>query len=256
MNRRDEQITKIIERTEGLDLNRLESFYNLIQEAYMSSSIIDRIATVNEISNRTPSDYRVFSNQELRRIEHFNDQSYAWETYCKELGRSVALGEEAYIFETLQALIPDSDVVQGVGFEGIDRVVTELADDGHSPDIVLAPIAYMVGFFNQDQSRLEWDRDGGVLLHSAGRSLELFWSGGGRSLNRFIIFSREAGVWSVKLDPRTETRLTVAIGIQPGPPRGVLWLAETVAKYEVVMPAAFRSFRPDVSPDRDFDYVR
>ena len=47
-----------------------------------------------------------------------------------------------------------------------------------------------------------------------------------------------------------------AIGEQLSPVHGVLWLAETVAQYEVRQLAGFRSFRPDVQPDRDFDVVR
>lgn len=257
MNRRDEQIAAIARSTGSLDADRLKAFYALVHDAYQEASIVGRIAVIDEVADRNPSDFRVLTNQELRRIEHFNGPDYHWDMYCRELGRSVAVGEEAYLFEVLQAQIPDTAAISGQGFEGLLAELDHLVSQGANPDIVLAPIAFMRGFLRGHDRSMEWDEHGRTYWRAPdGRRLELFWSSGGRPLDRFIVFDHVAGVWHVKTDPGGGGRLTVAIGEQQVPIRGVMWLAETVAKYEVINPAGFRSFRPDVPPDEGFESVR
>ena len=254
MNRRDDQIAELAARTSGLKQERLASFYQQIRDAYKAESIVERVAILNQITDRTPSDFRILSNSELRRLEHFNSDSYYWDMYCKELGRSVALGEEAYLFELLQAQLSESEVNRGVEFEGLYSVIEEMAAEGYVPDVVLMPISYMVGFSMDRRNRIEWQ--GGRHLLWNNRRLELIRSSRSRPLNRFIVFDHGAGIWNVKLDPRSGDRLTVGIGEQVTPVRGVLWVAETVAKYGIKEQRAFRSFRPDVAPDSDFGTVR
>lgn len=259
MNRRDEQIAEIVSRTTNLDPQRLVLFYDLVRQGYWASSIVDRVAVVDEIQDRTPSDFQVLTNQELRRIDHFNGPTYAWEMYCKELGRSVALGEENHLFETIQHSIPGATVSDGVGFGGLHDLVAELKANGYNPDFILAPISYMIGFYNDQQHAMEWDGQGRSYFLSQNERLEMLWSANGRPLDRFVIFDHHGGTWHVKLDPHANGgRLTVAIGeqIAPRAPHGVTWLAETVASYEITDPLAYRSFLPDTPLDRDFTEVR
>ncbi len=256
MNKRDQQIAEIAASKANLNESLLSGFYELVRGAYEQASIVDHIAIVRATDDRTPSDFRVLTNQELRPTNQFNDKSYVWDMYCRELARSIALAEKAHIFEILQRQVPDRQAIPGVGFEGLNAAVTELEQLGYAPDAILAPISYMVGLSSQLRKNLEWDNQGRELLTYGVRRLNVYWSGGGRPLDRFIVFDHRAGVWNVKLDPTTHTRLTVAIGEQPGPPRGVVWLAETVAKYEVANLDAFRSFRPDAPTDEGFPVIR
>ncbi len=256
MNRRDQQTADIIRRTKNLDPDRLSKFYELVREAYRLSSIVDRVAVVKEIADRTPSDFHVLSNQEARRIDHFNGPSYSWERYCKELGRSVALGEESYLFQTIQNQIQDAMASDAEGFLGLHDVIATLAEEGHNPDFVLAPIAYMIGFLNEQTHSMEWGDNGRAYLLSGGRRLEMLWSSRGRPLDEFIVFDHTAGTWHVKLDPHAQGgRLTVAIGEQLAP-HAVIWLAETVVKYEITDSTAFRAFHPNATVDPEFDGVR
>jgi hypothetical protein len=186
-----------------------------------------------------------------------------WDMYCKELGRSVALGEQAYFFRTLQDAIPDVEVESGVGFEGLEAPVRSLVDAGYTPDIVIAPIAYMVGFMvghtpeGIPLAKPIWERDGlRDYLRIGNSRLTMYWSSSGRPLNRFIVFDSTRGHWTVKLDAQDGGRLTIAIGEQITPVHGVVWLAESISKYDLDDLAGFRSFRPDAPPDREFDEVR
>ena len=254
MSRRDEQIAEIAGRTASLDPNRLALFYEQVREAYDAASVIEQVSMLNPMTDREPSDFRVLSNSELRRIEDFNSDSFFWDTYCKELGRSVALAEQDYLFEVLQQSLSESDVTHGVGFEGLFSLIEQMTNEGYEPDVVLMPISYMVGFTIHQEDRIEWGSKRQLVWNN--RRLRLLHSSRGRPLNRFMVFDHRAGIWNVKLDPQTQMRLTVAIGEQITPVHGVLWLAETVAKYEVRDPGGFRSFLPDAPLDRDFDTVR
>ncbi len=255
MNRRDEQIAEVLRRTAHLDQHRLALFHDWVRDAYRASTSVDRMAIVHEIEDRSPSNFHVLTNQETRRLDHFNGPTYSWEMYCKELGRSVALGEQTYLFAAIQEAVPDVDVSTGVGFSGLHEVIGSLQAIGYQPDFILAPISYMVSFYGEQRS-MEWDGSGRAYFLSQGTRLEMRWSANGRPLDRFIVFDHRGGTWHVKLDPhRNGGRLTVAIGEQLSPP-GVTWLAETVAFYEVTDPNAFRSFRPDVPIDSTFDTLR
>jgi len=58
-------------------------------------------------------------------------------------------------------------------------------------------------------------------------------------LDRFVVFDSNNAVWRVKLDPFNQSRLTVAIGEPNSPPDAVMFLAETVVKYEIKNREAF-----------------
>lgn len=105
---RDEQIERIRQRNTRLREDRLASCYSEIARAYYAESVADRISRVIEEQDRTPSDLRVLSNSEARRLQEFNDESYHWDHYCQQLGRSIGHGEKQYIFEVLQPMIPST----------------------------------------------------------------------------------------------------------------------------------------------------
>ena len=251
MNNRDEQIAAIAAETAHLDQERLRLFAEKVREAYRRSSVVDRVATVEEIEDRSPSDFRILSNQELRRVDQFNSANFSWDQYCAQLGRSVAHGERTYIFNVLRDRIPDVDVSQGVGFGGLHDAINRLVTAGRRPDLLFAPTTFMVGAQEDHDISIEWDSDEHAYLPSPinGVRLQIIWSSAMWPLDRFIVGERNASVWRVKLDPRGGGRLTVAIGEQRTPVYGVIWLAETVAKYEIAEPAGYLSFRPDVAPD-------
>ena len=64
MNRRDEQIEALRERVTNLDLTLLRSRESAVREAYYRASAVDRLAVVEEVVDRSPTDFRVISSQE------------------------------------------------------------------------------------------------------------------------------------------------------------------------------------------------
>jgi hypothetical protein len=233
LNRRDQQIASINASVEGLREDRLIACRAQILESYAESSIVDKLAHVIELTDREPSDFHVLTNSEARRVSQFNDNSFYWDFFCKELGRSIALAEKRHVFEELGKIPGSGEPVDPVrpSFDWLWEGVQQLRSDGFNPTVLAAPIDLYLAVFKGLKIDLQTARN--VELPD-GSTLELFWSSRANPLDRFVVLDPRAGEWRVKLDPDTNQRLTVAIGRPKSPPLAVTFLAETVVKYEIV----------------------
>jgi hypothetical protein len=256
LNRRDEQIRALKEQVAELDRERLACCYREIVHGYETASIVDRVSRVVEMDDRTPSDFTVLSNSEARALAHFNGRNYYWDLYCEQLGRSIALGEMRYLFERAAALPPSTLTINAdkPDFGPILDAIRDLTSVGYKPDVLFAPISMFVPFNLDKELRVDWQaRPREALVTPSGELVEIFWSGGISPLNRFVLVQSGAGVWSVKLDPDTGHRLTVAIGRPESPPDAVTFLAETVVKYEIKEREAFYVIQLEGRPRDDLD---
>ena len=241
MTVRDEQIAAIRRRKSRLRDDRLMECYAEITRAYEAASIIDQLADVIAEADRTPSDFRVLSNSESRRLSQFNDDSYHWDSYCRQLGRSIAHGEKAYILEELREIPSSGDAIvsESPQFDVILTAARQLIANGYDPDVLFAPIGLFVPFNMDTSLEVDWNSPGGELLMvPGGPRLRVHWSSGLTPLDRFVVLDSSKTRWRVKLDPSTNRRLTVAIGEPVAQPDAVMFLSQTVAKYEIPDPRA------------------
>ena len=244
MNPRDHQIATIGQRTERLRSDRLQECYDQIVRAYEAESIVEHIARVVEEEDRSPSDFRVLTNSESRHLWQFNDDSYYWDRYCWELGRSISLGERRYLFEQLQTIPSSSPPIDAAepNFQSVLNAVDHLTSRGYHPDVLCAPIGLFVPFSMDRNLTIDWNSSPREVLMMAGRpQLKILWSSRSTPLDQFVVFDSRAALWRVKLDPVTTHRLTVAIGEPQAPRDAVMFLAETVVKYEIKDTSAFRA---------------
>lgn len=244
MTSRDDQIAAIKNNADRLDSERLSRCYEQVLQGYDSASIVESIARVTPVPNRAPTDFHVLTNSEARRIDHFNDDSYHWDMYCTELGRSIALAEKRNIFEELQRVVAaEGEPISAANpsFDALGIAVSDLRARDYTPDTLCAPIGLMVPFAGDASLKIDWNvspRE--VVILNGGMRLNLFWSSGGAPLDRFVVLDSSKMTWKVKLDPESGGRLTVAIGqsrIKTGQ-EGVVFLAETVVKFEADTGAA------------------
>jgi hypothetical protein len=232
VNTRDEQIRAIISNTRGLRADRLADCKSTILQAYEAESVIDQLASIVELDEREPSDFRVLTNSEARHIDHFNDDSYYWDMYCKELGRSIATGERAHIFEKLNELPGEGEPINAASpdLSRVSAAIQELRTRAR-PSAIIIPIALHGEVFHQLAVDMQTGRD---LILPGGSGLHIFWGNRVVPSDRLVILDPECAIWSVKLDRETKSRLTIAIGRPASPAQAVTFLAETVAKYEIV----------------------
>ena len=244
MNTRDELIAAIKEKADRLDRNRLIECYDQVLQGYDSETIVENIAHVFPVPGRTPSRFHVLANSEARRIDHFNDSAYYWDFYCTQLGRTIALAEKRYVFEELQkAVNPEGEPIstKNPSFGALASAVSLLGTRGFTPDTLCAPIGLMVPFAGDASLEIDWNASPReVVILQGGVRLKLHWSSGSAPLDRFVVLDSSQMTWKVKPDPESGRRLTVAIGqstIETGE-EAVVFLAQTVAKFEVDPPAA------------------
>lgn len=252
MNSRDQQIATINAATDGLRADRLEAFRSKILDSYRESSIVEKLTLVREITDREPTDFAVLTNQEARSVESFNDDSYYWNLYCEELGRSIALGEKAHILLRLSQEPGDGKPMDATSpsMESIMTGVEELQTTGYRPTLLVAPISLYVPVFKKLD--IDW-RDGQTVYLPDKTRIELAWSSKAAPIDRFVVLDPEAGEWQVKLDSQTGQRLTVAIGRHFAPAGGVTFLAETVARYDIVNRDAMYVIEVVGAPTNEFD---
>jgi len=209
------------------------------------------VAQVSEEHDRTPSDFHVLSNSETRPLSQFNDDTYHWDHYCRQLGRSIAIGEQRYFFEELQR-VPVAGKPIDAGSPQFDRILSairQLASEGYDPDVLCAPNSLFVLFMKEYGMHIDWNSTPrGLLKLPGGPSLPIYWSNGLAPLDRFVVLDSTKTLWRVKLDPITAHRLTVVIGEPPTQIHTVRFLAETVAKYEILDPAAIHSILVEGEP--------
>ena len=246
MNTRDEQITAIKNKFDRLNKDRLIERREQVLQGYNAASIVESIARVTFVPDRTPSDFHVLTNSEARRIDHFNDPSYHWDMYCTQLGRTIALGEKRYIFEELQKVVAaegEQVSAKEPSFGALANAVSQVRARGreYSPDTLCAPIGFMVPLGGDGSLKIDWNASPRkVVILDGGVRLNLYFSSGAAPLDRFVVLDSSRMTWKVKPDLESGERLTVAIGqsrIETGQ-EGVIFLAETVAKFEVDAEAA------------------
>jgi hypothetical protein len=235
---------------------RLNACYEGVLRGYQSASIVHHLGRVVEENDRTPSDFRVLSNSEARPLHQFTDTSFYWEMYCEELGRSVALGELKLIFEELDRLPPSGELdATNSTFKPLLDAIDDLTGSGGRPNVLCAPIGLFVPFGLDKGLATKWDDTGEYLAMPGRPPLRIIWSNGAAPLSQFVVFDSRAAVWRFKPDPTTGNRLTVAIGEQDSPRNAVMFLAETVAKYEIQDSSAFRAVRVVGEPLEPEEYA-
>jgi hypothetical protein len=232
-------------RTDRLDRERVEECRDEVLRSYESASTPRQISRVSQVFDHTPTDFRHIGFWLRGNLDKFNAPNYWWGHFCSQLGRGVALGEEHYLHQCLAKEIDAGSTTISQSEPDFAILIDEirsLRGTGQSPDTLLAPIEVMVPFYAHFQSNLDWtSQPGETLTLPPDISLRVFWFNAASPLNRFVIFNSRAAVWSVKPDRETGHALTVAIGQSALYSDQVEWVAETVAKYEVTNPKAFRS---------------
>lgn len=255
MSTRDDQIAELRSRHVGLRTDRLLELPKLIEEAYRASSVVDSLAVVTEITDRTPSDFKVLTTSELRPRAQFNGADYYWDQYCRELGRSIATAEVGHVFEVVQRDISATSRRGELNSAAVDGLLREFDMVNYSPSVLVVPISHMARFTQSMGTRLSWTPER-MLDIGNGNLCRVVFSNRYHPLGKVFGFDHRCADWLVKLDPTTSSRLTVAIGNQDAPVPGVVFLAETVAKFEIRDSAGFRSMQIESPPDAGFDRTR
>ena len=229
-------------RTARLDLQRVQDSKEEIWFSYQSATLPRQIASLSQMLNHEPSGFERIELWGRIKIEDFNDPKYSWASMFSDVGRALARGERSYLQRVLKQQIGDDPVTisrSDPQFEILNQHVSVLEEGSVNPDILLAPIELMVPFTEFYQSQLDW-KSRPERLTVGKSSLKVIWSHKYAPLDCFIVFGAKAGTWTVRPDSETDRAITIALGESNLYTDEVEYGVETIARYEVTNPEAFR----------------
>jgi len=241
--KRIEHIRALNARTAHLDLTRLNECKEAVWKSYEAASLLPHVAVVAKEQSIQASEFKSIGIRHLINLREFNAPNYYWGQYFSHVGRAIASGEQRYLQEDiLKQVNPDSETIlrSSPDFSILTRLIDSMIGSGLSPDTMLAPIDVFVDFVMTFKSQIDWYVGHPEQLVLRNTRLKVFWSHIYAPLSSFIVFSSTAGIWHVIRDEDSDRLLTVALGESEKHSDSVEYWVETLVRYEITSPRAFR----------------
>ncbi len=251
MTLENELIANIRKGTANLRKDRIEECSENVFLAYNIQSPVESLAVLKEETDGLAKDFQVIRYSELRTVDEFNAEETSWDGYSKELGGCIALEERRKIFDKLDKA-PQLETpinLANPDFGTVQKAAEELLARGYAPDVVCTPSPFFTAVYQCSWLEYDFTVDHLFIKIPEGRKLKFMSATKYAPLTKFVVFDSSQTRWTVKLDPETHERLTVAIGEPKDQSRSVMFLAETVAKFEVLDWGGVRSIPVTGLPD-------
>ncbi len=237
-------LSELRSQANGLRTERVTSGVDNTLRAYEGMTLPRQFSSMVQITGDVPSDFRRFGSAQRVRLSEFNAADYYWDGFAADLGRGAAFDEKHYLLSTMLAeSIPPTGFVDAArgDFAGVRTAINDLRAAGHAPNVLIAPVQVMVPFARCFDTELEFVDRRERLRLGEGINIRVFWSSRQTPLDRFIIFNSRGGRWMLAPDLETGHALSVAIGRSKLFPDEVEWVAESIGKYTIDEPGAFRT---------------
>ena len=247
----NEWIADIRKGTANLRKDRVKECSENVFLAYNIQSPVENLAVLKEETDIQAKDFQVIRYSELRTVDEFNAEKTSWGGYSKELGRRIALEERRKIFDQLDMAPPLEPPINLAkpDFGLVQKAAEELLARGYAPDVLCVPSPSMTAVYQCSWLEYDFTVDHLFIKIPEGPKLKLMPATKYVPLTKFVVFDSSQTRWTVKLDPETQERLTVAIGEPKDKAGSVMFLAETVAKFEVLDWGGVRSIPVTGLPD-------
>ncbi len=195
----------------SLSAERLRQFRDHVLLEYYGNSVVRnnfvaRLALSDETGNfvrigrRFLSDGKPFVDEYSRGEEYFSPEILG-------LGRSIAIGEEAYFIKQLHQFFPPSECPSKTD------MIAKLAALAAPLSIAFIPLEYLNDFYSLQTPgmRLEFEPAGVTYLIVGPNKMRIYWSHKEVKFTRFLFLARDAVEWVVKSDPQTRDWLRVDV---------------------------------------------
>jgi len=219
--------------------SRVKKFRENVREEYDYTSVIKQAVSWRQA---TPLDKVPFAQIGMRFFAEpdiFIDSYSAGTTYISPeifgVGRSIALGEEKYLVETLEKGIKNRRDKQSLSFETISQAIRE-AGPSFAPSTVFIPLDfYLVLHASKEAKVCILYEDHDCFLFIGSTKVRVFWSNKYVPFDSLIFVDQRLGEWIVKPDPVDKHWVTV--DIRPANEK-VDVIVKTVARYSILDPEA------------------
>jgi len=245
---------EILGDTSGLDPTKVRNAEDSIVRTYEAETIVPHVSRTRKFDPMLDrrEDLTQIGVRLLLPVDGFlANVSPPVFAIVDDIGKGVALGEWNFINRDLlnrgvQVEIADDELQM----EKLRVVVSDLRDQGWTPDVMFAPIKYYMrvhlDWMKKDPRAITWpySRDGpfsAIVNVQPNTQLKLFWSNMYVPLDDFVIFDSAVGEWVSEPDADTGHRLTVRVARSPlYPEKRVDILAKTIAQYKLRSPEGVR----------------
>lgn len=242
LKKRNLEVSRL--RMSALELqdNKTREFINTIIKSYEQSTDVDKISEVNIERNIELRGYRSIGLYQAIERDKYFAKNYIWIPFFSDVGRAISRGERKYINKRIGKYIRgvnESISYTKPDFNILGKFIRKLLEKNIQPNILLAPVqleAKFLKYYRAEMAESNWRTD---QITIQGCKLQIIWSHRFAPLRSFIIFNSSAGIWHVLKDIDTEKRLTVAIGESKDQDNRIVFLAETMAYYEILNKEAF-----------------
>ena len=171
--------------------------------------------------------------------EIFDDSYSAGTTYISPeifgVGRSIALGEEKYLIETLDKGIKNRRDKQILSFDAISQAIRDMGPS-FEPDKVFIPLDFYLMLHTGKEAKVHIsyeNHDCFLVIEST--KLRVFWSNKYVPFDSLIFVDQRLGEWIVKLAP--ENKHWVSVDVKPANEKAEVTV-KTVACYSILNPEA------------------
>lgn len=233
----DDYLATLARRTDGLREDRVEECRQLILKAYTQETFPRRVSRISQDLSGAEEGFGRIPLWHRIKIEDFNADNFWWDFYWNDIGRGLVLSEKRHLVNRIVDEAARSDVSlseESLDFSLLPTEVERMADRGHSPNVLIAPISTMVDFHGFFEADVDWSEGRPEKLSIGGvRSMSVFWSNRYIPLDGFIFFNSSASVWKIRPDRVTGNAITIALGNSQLYKDEVELAVETRVKYEI-----------------------
>lgn len=242
LHKRNIEVLRLRDSTSQLHYDQIQEYVDAIIKSYRESTVVDIIAMNKEEKTVSSRGYRSIGIYQSIEKDKLFAKDYYWRPFFSDVGRAIARGERQYIHSRLGKYI--RGVHEKISFSDPDpnilrEHVIKLLNKNIKPNIILAPVQIEVEFMTKLWDKIPQPERSIDQIRIEGCDIKIIWSHKYAPLHSFIIFDSTAGIWHTVQDAESMTGITVAMGESKNSEKQIVYIAETVAYYEILSKDAF-----------------
>jgi len=229
-------ISTLNDRVKHLNIERVNEYKKAALDSYQTATIIPKVSVLKITAPDESNSYRSIGLRQLLDMNKFNDPTYSWLMYFKQIGRVIADGEQRYFQQiigqhvrshgkTMSHLEPD--------FSVLNKTISNMQNSNVTPDTVILPISLHANFFKHYFHYMDFRSGHTDIFNISDTKLRVISSNKRAELRSIILFNSKAGIWKAMMDLNTDSTLTTAIGESITHPGQVEYWVETRAQYRI-----------------------
>ena len=242
LNNRNLEVSRLRNSASQLYDYKIQEYINVMLESYEKSTVVHKIAKFRKEKTIESLGFRSIGLYQAIEKAAFFSEKYYWLPFFSDVGRAISRGELKYIHNRLGKYVRGVDDIisrSEPDFNILRKHIVKLLEKDIRPNVMLAPIQIYSEFVKRYWSELGESNWSTKQIRIEGCDIQIIWSHKYAPLRSFIIFNSSDGIWHAVQDVESERGITIAIGESKSGENKMVYLAETIAYYEILNRDAF-----------------